>query len=93
MTRIEALRIIEQYLETYRRLDYSELILKIGEQETFEGENEAGEKNQIEIDFFYDDEKTKNFRITGMISFNLATDYAPVTSDFIISPDGKFIGE
>jgi hypothetical protein len=91
--RAEALRIVERYLETYRRLDYSELVLKIGEQETFDGKSEAGEKYQVEIDFFYDDEQTKNLRVAGSVSFGLITDFAPVADDFIIAPDGSFIGE
>lgn len=93
MTKVKALQIIEQYLETYRQLGYSELALKIGEPETFEGVGADGEKYQIEVDFFFDDEKTKNLRVTGMISYNLRTDFLPVTSDFIIAPNGKFIGE
>jgi hypothetical protein len=93
MTKAEAIQIVEQYLETYRQLSYSELVLKIGEQETFEGINETGEKYQVEVDFFFDDEKTKNLRVTAMISYDTATDFSPVVSDFIIAPYGNFIGE
>ena len=93
MTKVEAVQIVERYLEICRQLSYSELVLKIGEQEVFEGVSEAGEKYQVEVDFFFDDEKTKNLRVTGMISYNLATDFSPVASDFIIAPNGEFIGE
>ena len=93
MTRAEAIQIVEQYLETYRQLNYSELVLKIGEQETFEGVSETGEKYEIEVDFFFDDEKTKNLRVTAMISYDRATNFSPVVSDFIIAPNGNFIGE
>ena len=93
MTKAEAGQIIEQYLDTYRRISYSELVLKIGEQETFEGVSRDGEKYQIEIDFFFDDEKTNNLRVTGMISYSFITDFAPVSRDFIIAPNGNFIGE
>lgn len=93
MTKAEAVQIIEQYLETYRQLSYSELVLKIGEQETFEGTSAGGEKYQVEMDFFFDDERTKNLRVTGVISYDAATDFLPVAGDFIIAPNGKFIGE
>ena len=92
MTRAKAEQIVERYLETYRQLGYSELVLKIGEQETFEGFSD-GEEFQVEMDFFFDDEITKNLRVTSMISYSLATDFSPVASDFIIAPNGKFIGE
>ncbi len=77
MTRDKAEQIVERYLETYRQLGYSELVLKIGEQETFEGFSD-GENFQVETDFFFDDEITKNLRVTGMISHSLATDFSPV---------------
>lgn len=93
MIKDEALEIIETCLGKYRQSDYSELILKIGKQEIFEGFGRDGRKYQIEIDFFFDDEITKNLRVTAMISYSLVTDFSPIVSDFIIAPNGKFIGE
>src|SRR5687768_5202688 len=93
MTSDEAVKIAEKYLETYRRLSYSELVLKIGEQEVFEGVSADGENYQIEVEFFYDDEKNKNLRVSALISWNLATSFAPVNTDFIIAPNGNFVGE
>ena len=91
--KVEAVQIIEHYLDTYRQISYPELVLKIGEQETFEGVSEDGEKYEVEIEFFFDDEKTKNLRVTGTISYDLKTDFSPVVCDFIIAPNGHFIGE
>jgi hypothetical protein len=44
MTKVDAVQIIEHYLDTNRQISYPELVLKIGEQETFEGASEDGEK-------------------------------------------------
>jgi len=93
VNKAEATSIIENELAQYRKLPYEELVWKIGEQETFEKMNEKGEDYQIEIDFFFDDEKEKTLRVVGMISYSFWTDFSPVCSDFIIAPDGKFIGE
>ncbi len=93
MNKTEAASIIESELAQYKKLSYEDLVRKIGEQETFERINETGENYQIEIDFFFDDEKEKTLRVTGMISYSFWTDFSPVCSDFIIAPDGKFIGE
>ena len=93
MKKEQAIDILENKLIEFRKLTYSELIERIGKQETFEGETQTGEPYQIEVDFFFDDEKEKTLRVTGMISYSFITNFSPVTSDFIIAPNGKFIGE
>ncbi len=93
MEKEEATKIIEDKLSEMRKLHYSELVEKIGEQETFEGKTQTGEPYQIEVDFFFDNEKEKTLRVTAMISYSFITNFSPVTSDFIIAPNGKFIGE
>jgi hypothetical protein len=93
MKKEEAIKILEDKLNEYRNLSYAELVEKIGEQETFEGKNEKGEDYRIEFDFFYDGDEATDLRVSGMISYSGWTDFFPVCSDFIISPDGEFIGE
>ena len=93
MKKEQAIDILENKLIEFRKLTYSELVEKIGNQETFEGETQTGEPYQIEVDFFFDDEKEKTLRVTAMISYSFITDFAPVTSDFIIAPNGKYISE
>jgi hypothetical protein len=93
MKKEDALKILEDKLSEYRKLSYLQLVEKIGEQETFQAKTEKGEDYQIEIDFFFDDEKEKTMRVTGMISCSGWTDFFPITSDFIVNQNGKFIGE
>ena len=94
MDKNEARAIAEKDLEFYRAMSYEEIVAKIGEQESFERVSERGEPYQIEFDFFYDDYlEQKDIRVIGMVSYSLWTDFSPVGSDFIIAPDGKFVGE
>ena len=93
MEKVEALRIAERDLEFYRRLSYQEIAAKRGTQESFERTREADEQYQIEFDFFDDDSESGNIRVCGMVSYSFWTDLSPVSSDFIIGPDGSFIGE
>lgn len=93
MDKNEARAIAEKGLECYRAKSYKEIAAKIGGQESFERVSEKGEPYQIEFDFFYDGFEKKNIRVLGMVSYSLWTDVSPVSSDFIIAPDGRFVGE
>ncbi len=93
MNKIEAVEILERELVQYRKLPYSDLVKKMGEQETFEKINERGEKFQVEVDFFFDNEEEKTIRVLAMLSYSLWTDFSPVSRDFIVAPNGKFVGE
>ncbi len=93
MNKVEAVEILERELAQYRKLPYSDLVKKIGEQETFEKITERSKKYQIEVDFLFDDEEKKTIRVLAMLSYSFWTDFSPITSSFIVAPDGKFIGE
>ncbi len=83
----------ENELEFYREMTYQTISAKIGEQESFERLTEQGEAYQIEFDFFFDDNKSGNIRVAGIVSYSGWTDFFPVSSSFIIAPNGEFIGE
>lgn len=93
MDKFKAKAIAERDLEFYRAMSYEEIATKIGELESFERVNGKGESYQIEFDFFFDDSEEENIRVIGMVSYSLWTDVSPVSSDFVIAPDGEFIGE
>ncbi len=93
MDKYEAKAIAEKDLEYYRAMPYEVIAGKIGEAESFERINEQGEPYQIEFNFFYDDNESENIRVGGIVSYSGWTDFFPVSNDFIIAPDGKFIGE
>jgi hypothetical protein len=93
MDKAEARRIADKDLVFYRALGYEQIAAKIGSQENFDRVSESGEPYQIEFDFFYDDSESKNIRVCGIVSYSGWTDFFPVSSDFIIAPEGYFVGE
>jgi len=93
MDKAEARLVAEKDLEFYRAMSYEQIAAKVGKQENFERISENGEAYQIEFDFFYDDNESGNIRVGGTVSYSRLTDFLPVSNDFIIAPDGKFIGE
>ena len=93
MNKQEALDIAEKELDSYRSLPYEELVSKIGHAESFERVSESGEPYQIEFDCFFDDSEDRNIRVVGMVSYSWWTDFSPISSSFIMSPDRSFIGE
>ncbi len=93
MDKIEARAIAEKDLEFYRAMSYEQIAAKIGESESFERVSEQGEPYQIEFNFFYDDHEAENIRIMGIVSYSGWTDIFPVSNDFIVAPNGDFVGE
>ncbi len=91
--KVGAIAIAKHDLNFYRGLSYSELSRKIGETEHFSRVTRDKIPYQIEFEFFYDDEVTRNIRVAGSVSYSGWTDFFPVSSDFIISPNGEFVGE
>lgn len=86
-----------------RRKSYGELADWVAERhlELAEVEGASGAAYQIEVSFHWDDRRHRNVRVIGSIDenpsrplFKLLPIFAsPVTDDFIMRPDGSFIGE
>ena len=93
MDKVQAQEIAERELEFYRRQSYKEIAAKRGTQESFERTSENGERYQIEFDCHDDDSESGNIRVSAAVSYSGWTDFFPVSSDFIVAPDGSFIGE
>ena len=93
MDKREAKRIAEKDLEYYRAMSYEDIAAKLGEAESFSRFDLSGEAYQIEFEFDYDNGLDGNIRVSSAVSYKWWTDFVPVCSDFIIAPDGRFIGE
>ena len=90
----EAIAILERQLERYRGLAYAELLGLLDEPVSLEVVGPGGTTYQVEIDAVWDGEPGRDLRIMGMIDDGgWWRACAPLTSDFIISPDGSFVGE
>jgi len=85
--------VLNTSLNKYRAKSYNELQYLLNEQDTLEVKTESGTKYQLEIQAVWDDKKDGNLRVVGSIDDGGLRAFKPITNDFIITPNGKFIGE
>ena len=94
MDKGEAISVLGRQLERYRGLAYAELLALLGEAASFEVVGPGGTTYQVEIDAVWDGEPGGDLRVIGRIDDGgWWRAISPLTSDFIISPDGSFVGE
>lgn len=53
----------------------------------------TGRSYTLEIRSFYDDKRDKNLRVRLSIDDGGWSAIVPMSSDFIVAPDGSFVGE
>jgi len=93
MHKKEALAVLERQLAEYRKLSYAELAARIGDDEQCEVTGPSGIEYQIEIQFLWDGQPNANIRVFGGIDDGGLRAFVPLIDDFIMSPDGRFVGE
>ena len=93
MDKKEALTVLERKLAVYRKLSYTELAARIGDDEQFEVTRPSGIEYQIEIQFLWDGQPNGNIRVFGGIDDGGLRAFVPLIDDFIMSPDGRFVWE
>lgn len=93
MDQAEAKQILSVELAKYRSKQYEELKRLIGEQDTCEITSATGKWYQLEFLAVWDSRPNGNVRVIGTIDDGGVSAYKPLSDDFILSPDGKFIGE
>jgi hypothetical protein len=92
----EARAVGESVLANLRRESYDSLVQRLlDRQETREIIGDSGVTYQIEVQAFWDSGKRKpgNLRVMVNIDDGGLRAFLPTTTDFIIAPDGSFIGE
>jgi hypothetical protein len=90
----EAKEILGRELAEYRRRSYGGLLSLLDGCETFERRGPSGVTYQIEVQVFFDDEEGLNLRVTGAIDDGgWRSTMSPLCDDFIMAPDGSFVGE
>ncbi len=96
MNKQEAASILEQEIRQLRRQPYSRFRDWIEQKkyDTKRHKAQSGKEYQISYQALYDDKKAETIRVmvdvddgTGISSF------VPMSSDFIIAPNGSFVGE
>jgi hypothetical protein len=93
MNEIEAKSILAEELSRYRKRPYSELLSLVDRSETFERASPSGMTYQIEMQVFFDDKSKRNLRVMGAIDDGGWRAWKPTCDDFIVAPDGSFVGE
>ena len=93
MDKGEAMAILERQLERYRGLRYGELLRLMDESQYLEVTGRGGTHYQIKIYAYWDDERLAHLRVVGTIDDGGWRAFAPLSSDFIVAPDGSFVGE
>ena len=95
MDKAEAQRLADQHLQSLRPLEYAELKRRAdtGLLETAEVTGENGREYQLEIQYLIDDPRTDDVRVMVAIDDGGWRAFAPLCRDFVMSPDGRFLGE
>jgi len=93
MNTLEARALVATELEKYRRKSYGELAQLVGETKSREVVGPSGVKYQLEIQALWDDKPTGVLRIMASLDDGGASAYVPLCDDFLVAPDGTFVGE
>ena len=94
MNTVEAKSLLENELSRYRKRSYEELLSLVDQPETFERVAPSGTIYQIEMEIFFDDDARKStLRVSGSIDDGGWRALSPLCDDFLIAPDGSFLGE
>ena len=93
MNKQEALQMLREHLSRYRERPYAELVELQDSQEVCEVTAESGVKYNLEFQAFIDEPSKRTLRVLGSIDDGGIRAFIPLSEDFIIAPDGSFIGE
>jgi hypothetical protein len=93
MNRPEAEQILAKLLQQYRKMSHADLARLIDNAQTIELAGNSGTKYGVEIEVFWDHQPGQDLRVIGSIDDGGWRAFAPLTQDFIMRPDGTFVGE
>ncbi|HKO96569.1 MAG TPA: hypothetical protein VJU86_06245 [Pyrinomonadaceae bacterium] len=93
MNTVEAKSLLENELSQYRKRSYAELLLLFDGTQAFERVGSSGKTYQIEVQVFYDDSREQKLRVQGAIDDGGWRAFSPLCDEFLIAPDGSFVGE
>ena len=96
MNKAEARGILESELLNFRAMSYADLQKLIGSPQVVERSGASGVSYTIEIEVFWDSphEPGGDLRVIASIDDGrFLSVLLPLSSDFIMDPDDKFIGE
>ena len=93
MNNAEAVAVLHDYLQRYRQRSYGELIALLGKPQVAELTGPSGATYQLEATVDWDNRPGEALRVIGSVDDGGGRSVKPLTNDFILAPDGTFIGE
>lgn len=93
MEKIEAKQVLSRELEKYRGRSFDELVESIGDAIAYEAQGASGAMYQLEITVLWDSRPGGDVRVIASVDDGGWGAFVPLSGDFIMSPDGNFIGE
>lgn len=94
MDKSEAAEILLEHMFRYRAKSYGELERLIGNVQVHEATGGSGVAYTLEFDVMWDSDPGGNIRVIGSIDDGtFSSAFSPLTDDYILSPDGEFVGE
>jgi hypothetical protein len=85
--------LIDELLKELRKYTHHDLVLLMGHPQTKEVAGADGKKYQLEAEVFWDGKKGGDIRVIVMGADGGWRAFKPLTSDFVMAPDGSFVGE
>jgi hypothetical protein len=90
----DGLRVAADVLAPLRALPYDVLVARfLDKDESRTVEGPSGVMYNVEVQAFWDSGKPGNLRVMASVDDGGWRAFRPVCDDFILSPDGSFIGE
>ena len=93
MNKKEARTVLESQITDLRGKSLSELELLIGNQDVEKVQGDSGSIYYVERDALWDDRKNRHLRVMVSVDDGGMRAFHPLSDDFIVGPDGRFIGE
>ena len=95
MDKTEARAVLTQQLAPYRARSYADLVRMVGTNSVIQACGPSGVEYQIEIEVMWDSPRhmVNILVIGGIDDGRFLAALSPVCDSFILTPDGKFVGE
>jgi hypothetical protein len=94
MDETEARGILAQHIKSLRAMSHAELQRFVKDEEHLEAKGESGVEYQVEVQALWDEGRPGgNLRVMVSIDDGGWRAFNPLTEDFVIAPDGSFVGE
>jgi len=94
MDKSEAAKILQDHISKYRAKPYAELKNLIRDVQVHGVVGQSGAEYTLEFDVMWDSDPDGDIRVIGGIDDGtFPSAFSPLSDDFILGPDGKFVGE